>query len=61
MKVKKYSSFVVWGLLLLAISLFSTVVAFVADYWWFKEVGYTEIFLTALSMKLMGGVSAAAF
>ncbi|MEK7460263.1 MAG: UPF0182 family protein [Patescibacteria group bacterium] len=61
MNGKKYSIWIVWGLLLIAISLFSTIIAFFADLWWFREVGYTEIFLTAISMKFLIGASVAVF
>ena len=30
---------------------FSSIIAFVTDWWWFAEVGYTQIFLTSLIAK----------
>ena len=32
--------------------LFSSIVAFVTDWWWFSEVGYTQIFITSLIAKI---------
>lgn len=59
MNFKEYSPWIIGGIALLIFSLFSTMIAFIADWWWFAEVKHTEIFLTALSMKFMiGGVVA---
>ena len=33
--------------------LFSTIVAFVTDWWWFSEVGYTQIFIKSLVTKIV--------
>src|SRR3972149_4726298 len=44
---------------------FSSIVAFVTDWWWFSEVGFTEVFIKSLSTKvilcLTVGLIAAAF
>ena len=45
--------------------LFSSIVAFVTDWWWFSEVGHTQIFITSLVAKIAlfssAGVFAAVF
>ena len=33
--------------------LFSSIIGFVTDWWWFSEVGYTEIFITSLVAKIV--------
>ena len=44
---------------------FSSIVAFITDWWWFSEVGYTQIFVKSLVAKitlfLAAGIFAAAF
>ena len=40
---------------------FSSIVAFVTDWWWFSEVGFTEIFFTSLSTKIVLGLSTGLF
>jgi uncharacterized protein len=38
--------------LLLIILCFGTIVSFVTDYWWFKDLGYTQVFFTQLFTEL---------
>jgi len=40
---------------------FSSIVAFVTDWWWFSEVGFTEIFITSLSTKIVLGLATGLF
>src|SRR3990167_4128338 len=51
--------------LYLVFILLSNVVAFVTDWWWFSEVGYTQIFIKSLGAKivlfLLAGIFAAVF
>src|SRR3989344_3755276 len=45
--------------------LFSSIVAFVTDWWWFSEVGHTQIFIKSLVAKIAlfssAGIFAAVF
>ncbi|MCI8284416.1 MAG: UPF0182 family protein [Firmicutes bacterium] len=38
--------------LLLIILCFGTIISFVTDYWWFKDLGYTQVFFTKLFTQL---------
>ncbi len=49
------------GIFFLVFSFFSTVVAFIVDWWWFSEVGYTEVFITSLVAKVLLGVAVSTF
>ncbi|QQG44054.1 MAG: UPF0182 family protein [Candidatus Roizmanbacteria bacterium] len=40
---------------------FSTIVSFVTDWWWFSEVGYTEIFIKPLLVKTSLGIATILF
>lgn len=55
MNIKKYSIWIIGALIFLIASFFSSIVGFVSDWWWFSEVKYSEIFMTALSMKFLIG------
>lgn len=57
MKIRKLPLWTVGIIVFFSFSLFSTVVAFIADWWWFSEVGYTEIFITSLGAKLLLGLA----
>jgi len=61
MKTRKFSLWIVGIIVFLSFSLFSTVVAFVADWWWFSEVGYTDVFITSLVSKLLLGLAVSIF
>ncbi len=47
--------------LLVVFFLFSSIVAFVTDWWWFSEVGYTQIFIKSLIAKIALFLSAGIF
>src|SRR3989339_1424886 len=40
---------------------FSSIVAFVTDWWWFSEVGFTEIFIKSLGAKIVLGFTVGLF
>src|SRR3990167_243295 len=40
---------------------FSSIVAFVTDWWWFSEVGFTEVFIKSLGAKVILGLTAVLF
>ncbi len=52
MKISKYISRIFLLGLVALVVLFSNIVAFVTDWWWFSEVGYTQIFTTSLVAKI---------
>src|SRR3989344_3984047 len=37
---------------------FSSIVSLITDWWWYQEVGFTEIFIKSLSAKIIVGFSA---
>lgn len=65
MTISKFSRWIFFITLFVAFILLSNVVAFVTDWWWFSEVGYTQIFIKSLIAKIMlflaAGIFAAAF
>ncbi len=61
MKIRKFPLWIVGIIVFLSFSLFSTVVAFIADWWWFSEVGYTEVFITSLVAKVALGLAVSIF
>ncbi|MDO8435835.1 MAG: UPF0182 family protein [bacterium] len=65
MTISKYLTRISFIGLLVVFFLFSSVVAFVTDWWWFSEVGYTQIFIKSLIAKialfLSTGIFAAVF
>ncbi len=61
MKTRKFPLWIIAGIAFLSFSLFSTVVAFIVDWWWFSEVGYTEVFITSLVAKVALGLAVSIF
>jgi len=61
MKTRKFPLWIAGIVVFLSFSLFSTAVAFFADWWWFSEVGYTEVFITSLGTKLLLGLAVSIF
>ena len=59
MKQKSFPIWVVLGTLFLVFSFFTSVITLFADWWWFSELGYTEVFLTTLTTKSVLGAIAA--
>ena len=55
MNIRKLPIWALGGIIFVAFSAFSTVVALIADWWWFSEVGYTEILVTSLVTKVALG------
>src|SRR3989344_3470430 len=49
---KKYLSRFVYVVIIAVFILFSSIVGFVTDWWWFSEVGHTQIFITSLVAKI---------
>ena len=46
-----------FAIVLLIILCFSTLVNFITDYMWFKDLGYTEVFLKKLFTELKIGIA----
>ena len=44
--------------LLILILCFGTIVSFVTDYWWFQDLGYTQVFFKKLFTELKIGIPA---
>ncbi len=61
MQPKKYSIWIIGAIAFFAFTIFSTVIAFIADWWWFSEIGHTEIFIKSLGAKTALGLSVVAF
>jgi uncharacterized membrane protein (UPF0182 family) len=55
MMTKKYPFWLIAGALFFLFSFFTTIVSLVIDWWWFSEVGFTEIFFTSLIAKVTLG------
>ena len=45
-------------LLIILILCFGTIITFVTDYWWFKDLGYTQVFFKKLFTELKIGIPA---
>lgn len=44
--------------LIILILCFGTIITFVTDYWWFKDLGYTQVFFKKLFTELKIGIPA---
>jgi len=60
MKTRK-SLWIVGIIAFILISLFTSIVTLIVDWWWFSEVGYTEIFITSLVVKVALGLVVSIF
>ncbi len=61
MQPKKYSIWIIGAIAFFAFTIFSTVIALIADWWWFSEIGHTEIFIKSLGAKTALGLGVAVF
>ncbi len=61
MQPKKYSMWIIGAIAFFAFTIFSTIIAFIADWWWFSEIGHTEIFIKSLGAKTALGFGVATF
>src|SRR3990170_4977256 len=63
--IPKYLTRIFFIGLFVVFFLFSSIVVFVTDWWWFSEVGHTQIFVTSLVAKIAlfssAGIFAAVF
>src|SRR3989344_1251586 len=65
MNITKFFSLTFLGLAFVTFIFFSGIVSLITDWWWYQEVGFTEIFIKSLSAKIivgaLVGILAAAF
>ena len=61
MNITKFFSWVLLGIILVIFIFFSSIVSLVTDWWWFSEVGFTEIFSKSLGAKVILGVTTGLF
>lgn len=65
MTISKYLIRISFVVIFVVFILFSSVVVFVTDWWWFSEVGHTQIFIKSLIVKIAlfsaSGIFAAVF
>ncbi|MDP3244100.1 MAG: UPF0182 family protein, partial [bacterium] len=58
MKFTKFFSWTFLGIAALVFIFFSSIVSLITDWWWYQEVGFTEIFIKSLGAKIVVGFSA---
>ena len=58
MNITKFFSLTFLGLAFVAFIFFSGIVSLITDWWWYQEVGFTEIFIKSLSAKIIVGALA---
>ncbi|MDP3998831.1 MAG: UPF0182 family protein [bacterium] len=58
MNIAKFFSWTFLGLALVTFIFFSSIVSLITDWWWYQEVGFTEIFIKSLIAKTIVGFSA---
>ncbi len=61
MNTRKSSLWIVGIIVFISFSIFTSIVALIADWWWFSEVGYTEVFITSLVAKVALGLAVSIF
>src|SRR4030066_1069314 len=57
---KKFIKYIVYAVLLVLLFILPKLIGFFADWLWFGEVGYIQVFTTRLITQLLLGVSVAA-
>ena len=58
MKFTKFFSLTFLGLAFVVFIFFSSIVSLITDWWWYQEVGFTEVFVKSLSTKIIVGFTA---
>ena len=58
MKFTKFFSWAFLGIAIIAFIFFSSIVSLITDWWWYQEVGLTEVFVKSLSTKIIVGATA---
>lgn len=57
----KLFTWIFFGIFFIIFIFFSSLITLVTDWWWFQEVGFTEIFIKSLSIKAIVGIGAGLF
>src|SRR3989344_5593772 len=57
MNITKFFSLTFLGLAFVTFIFFSGIISLITDWWWYQEVGFTEIFIKSLSTKIIVGFS----
>ena len=57
-KKKKIGLSVIILILLILVLCFGTIISFVTDFWWFQDLGYTQVFFKKLFTELKIGIPA---
>ena len=58
MNITKFFSWTFLGIAFAVFIFFSSIVSLVTDWWWYQEVGLTEVFVKSLSAKIIVGTAA---
>src|SRR3989344_1388322 len=58
MNITKFFSWAFLGIAVIAFIFFSSIVSLITDWWWYQEVGLTEVFVKSLSAKIIVGAVA---
>ncbi|MBI2622911.1 MAG: UPF0182 family protein [Candidatus Levybacteria bacterium] len=58
MNIAKFFSWAFLGIAVITFISFSSIVSLITDWWWYQEVGFTEIFIKSLGAKVIVGFSA---
>lgn len=58
MNITKLFSWTFLGLVFVAFIFSSSIISLITDWWWYSEVGFTEVFIKSLSVKAIVGFSA---
>ena len=61
MNITKFFSWIFLGLVFVTFIFFSGIISLIIDWWWYQEVGFTEIFVKSLSAKIIVGAGAGLF
>lgn len=61
MNIPKFSSWIFFAAIFAIFIFLSNIVGLVTDWWWFSEVGYSQIFIKSLSAKIVLGLATTVF
>jgi len=61
MSIGKLFSLTFLGIAVVIFIFFSSIISLVTDWWWFSEVGFTEIFIKSLGAKVIVGLTVGLF
>ncbi len=58
MNFTKFFSLTFFGIVFISFIFLSSIVSLITDWWWYQEVGLTEVFVKSLSAKIVVGIGA---